>query len=310
MECEGDAFAADAPLPQWPAQWALLLTEGPMQRAFVMLESMAVSVDLPPPEQEVLPGVTWGLVEAFPSPAYWAYQVMARRIEARSIKYRLGRTLREEVGACLLGGHGIPARIGLLAFEHLKAKGAFDASSPSEPTLREWLSEPINVDGRSIRYRFAAQKARYLAAALARLATESTPMHSGRALRDWLTGIPGVGFKTASWIARNWLDADDVAILDIHIQRAGVLAKFLDAELTVERHYLALEQQFLDFSKALGVRASELDAVIWWEMMGSPRSVARALEALPESKFKQRHSTLRPPTKDRHTDALQLALIG
>lgn len=204
-----------------------------MQRAFVMLESMAVSVDLPPPEQEVLPGVTWGLVEAFPSPAYWAYQVMARRIEARSIKYRLGRTLREEVGACLLGGHGIPARIGLLAFEHLKAKGAFDASSPSEPTLREWLSEPINVDGRSIRYRFAAQKARYLAAALARLATESTPMHSGRALRDWLTGIPGVGFKTASWIARNWLDADDVAILDIHIQRAGVLAKFLDAELTV-----------------------------------------------------------------------------
>ncbi len=70
-----------------------------------------------------------------------------------------------------------------------------------------------------------------------------------------------------------------------------------------ERHYLALEQQFLDFSKALGVRPSELDAVIWWEMMGSPRSVASALEALPESKFKQRHSTLRSPTKDRTPSA-------
>ncbi len=281
-----------------------------MQRAYVMLESMSVSVDLPSPEEDVLPGVNWGLVEAFPSPAYWAYQVMARRIEARSIKYRLGRTLREEVGACILGGHGIPARIGLLAFEHLKARGAFDARSPNEVTLREWLSEPINIDDHSIHYRFATQKARYLAAALERLEAEPPPQHSGRALRDWLTSIPGVGFKTASWVARNWLDADDVAILDIHILRAGVLAKFFDAELTVERHYLALEQQFLEFSKALGVRASELDAVIWWEMMGSPRTVASALAALPESKFKQRHSTLRTPAKDGHTNAPQLALVG
>jgi endonuclease III len=33
--------------------------------------------------------------------------------------------------------------------------------------------------------------------------------------------LPGIGPKTASWIARNWLDADDVAILDIHIMRVG-----------------------------------------------------------------------------------------
>jgi len=281
-----------------------------MQRAYVMLESMAVSVDLPPPDAEVIPGVRWGLVEAFPTPAYWAYQVMARRIEARSIKYKLGQTLREEVGACLLGGHGIPACVGLLAFEHLKAKGAFEANPPDELTLREWLSEPINLDGRSIRYRFAGQKARYLAAALKQLAEESSPQHSGRALRDWLTRIPGVGFKTASWVARNWLDADDVAILDIHILRAGVFAKFLDDQLTVERDYLELEQQFLSFSRALGVRASELDAVIWWEMMASPSSVANVLEALPEGKFKERHAPSRPRAKNRSSDSPQLALLG
>lgn len=281
-----------------------------MQRAYVMLESMAVSVDFPPPETEVMPGVQWGQVEAFPSPAYWAYQVIARRIEARSINYRLGRTLREEVGACLLGGHGIPARIGLLAFEHLKAKGAFERSNPDEATLRDWLSEPIKVDGKHIRYRFAAQKARYLAAALERLTAEPSPQNSGRELRDWLLGIPGIGFKTASWIARNWLNADDVAILDIHILRAGVLARFLDAGLTVERHYLELEQQFLAFSKALGVRSSELDSVIWWEMMASPRTVATVLESLPEGKFKQKHAISRFRSKDRDTDSLQLALIG
>jgi len=281
-----------------------------MQRAYVMLESMAISVDLQPAEAEVMPGVHWGLVEAFPTPAYWAFQVMARRIEARSIKYRLGATLREEVGACLLGGHGIPARVGLLAFEHLKAKGAFADTTPDEATLHSWLSEPMQVDGRQIRYRFAAQKARYLAAALSQLSSEPSPHQSGRALRDWLTRIPGIGYKTASWVARNWLDADDVAILDIHILRAGVFAKFLDPELTVERDYLALEQQFLNFSRALGVRPSELDAVIWYEMMGSPRTVARTLEALPESKFKQRHAPSRSRTQDRGTDTLQLALLG
>lgn len=281
-----------------------------MQRAYVMLKSMAVSVDLPPPEAEVVPGVCWGVVEAFPTPAYWAYQVMARRIEARSIKYRLGKTLREEVGACLLGGHGIPARIGLLAFEHLKAKGAFDLRLPDEGTLREWLSEPMLVDGRTIRYRFARQKARYLAAALKQLSSESSPQQSGRALRDWLLRIPGVGYKTASWVARNWLDADDVAILDIHILRAGVFAKFLDAELTVERDYLALEQQFLQFSSGLGVRPSELDAVIWLEMMASPLSVARVFDALPEGKFKERHAPSGGRTKNRRANTHQLALLG
>lgn len=281
-----------------------------MQRAYVMLESMSVSVDLPPPEAEVVPGVRWGQVEAFPSPAYWAYQVIARRVEARSITYRLGKTLREEVGACLLGGHGIPARVGLSAFEHLKARGAFGPSDPDEETLRSWLSDPIEVNGKRIRYRFAAQKARYLAAALRQLTAEPSPEDSGRALRDWLLGIPGVGYKTASWIARNWLDADDVAILDVHVLRAGTLAKFFDAELTVERHYLELEQQFLAFSKALGVRASELDAVIWCEMAASPRAVASVMKSLSESRNRSGPLSSRPRSKSRNPDTLQLALRG
>ena len=66
-----------------------------------------------------------------------------------------------------------------------------------------------------------------------------------------------------------------MAILDIHILRAGVLAGFFDAELTVERHYRELEDQFLAFSAGLGVRASELDALMWYEMMASRNSVAQ-----------------------------------
>lgn len=281
-----------------------------MQRACVMLESMTINMDLPAAEAEVVPGVPWGAVEAFPTPAYWAYQVMARRIEARSIKYKLGKTLREEVGACLLGGHGIPASIGLLAYNHLKAKGAFEAEPPQEEALLRWLSEPIEHEGRLVRYRFANQKARYLAAAMRKLAHEPSPEQSGRALRDWLTLVPGIGYKTASWVARNWLDADDVAILDIHILRAGVLAGFLDPDLTVERDYLALESQFIEFSVGLGVRASELDAVIWLDMMASPLTVGATLNALPDSKFKAKHAPSRTRSQRREPDSHQLALLG
>lgn len=280
-----------------------------MQHAGVMVGTARVRVDLPPPDAEVLPGVLWGRVECFPTPAYWAFQVLARRLSAQSVQYKLGKTLREEVGACLLGGHGIPARIGLLAYEHLRSKNAFSGEPPTEGQLKKWLSEPMVVDGRPIRYRFAAQKARYLTAALHKIVAEPAPS-TGRALRDWLTGIPGVGRKTASWIARNWLDADDVAILDIHLLRAGVVSGFLDPALTVERHYLQLETQFLDFSSGLGVRPSELDAVIWLEMAQSRSTVERILQALPESRFKQRHTGSLQRNHVRQSHALQLSRIG
>jgi N-glycosylase/DNA lyase len=263
-----------------------------MQRGCVILPTAEISIELPAPESEVLPGVRWGQIEGFPTPAYWAYQVLAQRMAACPIRYKLGATLREELGACLLGGHGVPGPVGVAAFEHLKRRGAFGTSVPTESDLARWLSEPVPVQGRSVRYRFAAQKARYLAHGLRTIDSAPTQC-SNRALRDWLRSIPGVGYKTASWIVRNWLDADDVAILDIHILRAGVLGGFLDPTLQVVRHYAQLEDQFIAFSRALGVRTAELDAVIWAEMSQSRRSVEFLLHQLPEGPFKVRHAPLR-----------------
>jgi N-glycosylase/DNA lyase len=253
--------------------------EGSMnQYGAVMLGAATVQIELPPAATEVVPGVHWGYIDAFPSPAYWTYQVLARRAQGTRINFKLGGTLREEVGACLLGGHGIPASVGIAAFADLKRRGAFQEGAPDEGTLYEWLSGPIAIEGRSIRYRFAKQKAKYLASALAKLDRETPPCRSGSELRAWLLDLPGIGLKTASWVARNWLDADDVAILDIHLLRAGLLAGFFPRDLTVERHYLQLESLFLEFSRGLGVRASELDAVIWWEMMSSRETVQRLMD--------------------------------
>lgn len=249
-----------------------------MQTGFVILDSVVHRRHFPAPDTEVLPGLNWGAIESFPSPAYWAYQAWADEIQPHPINYKLGSTLREEVGACLLGGHGIPASVGLAAFAHLKELEVFSTALLTEAELFNCLSEPLQVNGKMIRYRFAKQKARYLHAALKALQSEDIPMQSGQALRNWLLAIPGIGFKTASWITRNWLDADDVAILDIHILRAGALGGFFSTGLSVERHYLQLEQEFLTFSRALSVKASALDALMWYQMMSASHVVHDLLD--------------------------------
>lgn len=277
-----------------------------MQLGSVFVDNKMLRIELPKPDEEVIPGVHWGAIESFLTPAYWAYQVLANRIIGNNINYKLGETLKEEVGACLLGGHGIPSNVGLAAFYHVKSRGAFSDQPPSQESLLDWLKEPIEVEGRQIRYRFANQKSRYLYEALRKLSIEEPPISSGKALRNWLLTIPGIGYKTASWIARNWLDADDVAILDIHILRAGLLGNFFEGNLTVERHYLELEEQFIRFSEALGVRASELDALMWLEMMSSSSSVHNIMGI---GNFNSSSKTL-SRTKKSKTNARQLSLLG
>lgn len=286
------------------------------QQACVVLGHIVVHLELPSPGSEILPGVRWGSVEAFPTPAYWAYQVFARRVSGTSVRYKIGETLSEEVAACLLGGHGIPASIGLAAFRHVKEAGLLSMENglASEAELLARLTAPMELNGKLVRYRFAGQKARYLRAALERLAHQPAPTTSGRSLRDWLLAVQGIGPKTASWIARNWLEADDVAILDIHIVRAGVLAGFFEPGLTVERDYLKLEQQFLAFAAGLGVRASELDALMWLEMASSPSTVRELMHgapSVPKTAAPRRRKAVRsgPGANERRADTRQASLI-
>ena len=250
-----------------------------IQTASILTRTGSIQVELPAAGIEVMDGVRWGSIDAFPTPAYWAYQVVARRLVGKPAGYRLGRTLAEEVAACLLGGYGIPATVGLAAYDRMRERGALSGNPVSEKDLEALLKEPLDVGGKSIRYRFAAQKARYLAAALP-LAHAAPEFNVGRQLRDWLLVIPGIGHKTASWIARNWLDANDVAILDVHIMRVGQVIGLFPKNLTVERNYAELEERFLQFSASLDIRASELDAVIWWEMASSPLTVRHLIEYL------------------------------
>ncbi|WP_111894918.1 8-oxoguanine DNA glycosylase [Acinetobacter sp. MB5] len=264
-----------------------------MQLGVIYLEHTNISLEFPDANSYVLPGVKWGAIETFLTPAYWAFQVYSQRLCGTKINYKLGTTLKEETAACLLGGHGIPAQVGICAFNHLKNNGIFNNTNSTEDYIYKLLSEPINLDGKKIKYRFAKQKAKYLANALEQLSHEIPSFKTGQELRNWLMKISGIGFKTASWIARNWLDADDVAILDIHILRAGILGGFFSSNLSVDKNYLELEEQFLKFSSGLGIKASELDAVIWLEMMSSSSIVHELIEtSLINADFKMKKSRL------------------
>ena len=236
------------------------------QEIIAKFSGTAERLVLPSPQEFVMDGVRWGSHYALFTPAFWAALAWLDKVEIEPASYRMGDTLEEEVAACLLGGYGIPAEVGWAAFYRIREAGLLDGSGPSDQLLRNALTEPLDVGGRKVRYRFAGQKAKYLSAALAKLREAAPPTHDDLALRGWLMGLDGIGPKTASWITRNWLGSDNVAIIDIHIHRAGMLMRLYDDRESPARDYFGMERKFLDFAARINVKASILDALIWRQM--------------------------------------------
>ncbi len=232
-----------------------------MQTIWINAGDKFEELALPPAGQEVLPGVQWGAVDQFYTAAFWKCQTELHIRKSQYTSHRLGRNLAEEVAVCLLGGYGIPAEMGLLAFDRLRAQGLLKPGV-AESVLQERLAEPFRIGGKSRRYRFYSQKARYLALCLSALEDIPTDC-ADLELREALMALPGIGPKTASWIVRNHRCSDAVAIIDIHLHRAGQLMGLFPQASEPTRDYLRLEASFLDFCRAIAVKATVLDALIW-----------------------------------------------
>lgn len=226
-------------------------------------ELRTIRIDNPPgsrigqtTERRYWTGRAWQLGTA----AYWE-NIAADASPPQS--YQLGEGLAEELGACLLGGYGVPADVAAAAFARLRDEGVFQNVGRSNAAkLEALLSEPFTEFPKPRRYRFPHQRAGRIDAALTALASARPPTEPLR-LRDWLQRIPGVGPKTASWVVRNQTASDDVAIIDIHIIRAGTAAGVFDAGWRVERDYRRFEQAFLLWAAEAGIRTSFLDACVW-----------------------------------------------
>lgn len=230
------------------------------------------------PETEIMLGVVWGEVSMPFSPAFWSHYCISTNAINDISAYHLGDTLREEVAACILGGHGISGELGNAAYRHIQELGIITKRDVTQAEIEGALYCPLRVNGRLIKYRFPRQKAKFLSAALNFLDRHEPPSDSAVELRDWLIQIPGIGMKTASWIVRNWLDAEDVAILDIHIHRAGVIAGFYNANDDVTKSYKDMERKFVEFSSCIGIPANVLDNQIWNELRVTPSLVRNMLQ--------------------------------
>jgi N-glycosylase/DNA lyase len=216
----------------------------------------------PDPNAEVIPGVKWGRPEWVPSAAYWA--VMTDLASEDDDYVCCQASLKEQVGFCMLGGFGITAEMNHAIHNRLKSAGVFAPDRQiSAEELTALLQKPVLVDGKPKRYRFPNQRGTRLADALFVLEKSPPCPDDPLKFRRALMAIRGIGPKTASWITRNWLGCDQVAILDIHIVRAGVLIGLFDPNQQVSRHYDVMETRFLAFANAIGVRPSLLDAVMW-----------------------------------------------
>lgn len=242
---------------------------------------ISVTKTLPNEQCEVLPGILWGDCCQLFTPAFWKLQYSVYTSGGTlQHNHKLGKNIIEEVVACLLGGYGIPAEIGLMAFERLKNEGLI-RSGAAHSFIFEALSTPfISGNNKSTTYRFYNQKSKFISEFLNRDDLNSIPLNNDIELREWLLSVNGIGLKTASWITRNWLDSDNVAILDIHLLRAGKLTGFFEDISNVNRDYFSLESKYLTFCKALGVAAANLDALIWDYMKRHNRFALKALNSI------------------------------
>lgn len=232
---------------------------------------------LPKKEAYLMPGIKWGNYCQLYTPAFWKFMYHSVEPVEQGNQHRLGNTILEEIVACLLGGYGMPSELGLAAFERLRNESLI-TSGISSKKIQKALSTPFSMaDGTLKRYRFYNQKSKYIYNLLQRPDLDSIPTGNDLLLRNWLLTVEGIGPKTASWITRNWLQSENVAILDIHILRAGKIAGFFKEIDNVSKNYFELEGFYIDFCKALDVLPSNMDAIIWSYMKKTNKLALKAL---------------------------------
>lgn len=234
----------------------------------------------PNANEELLPGLKWGLCYQLYTPAFWKLQYLLNSFSSESNVHRISNNLIEEIILCILGGYGIPSEMGNMAFEKLKKSNAIKPGVSFEEVF-DVLKQPFQItESKFVRYRFSHQKATYIHAFLSRSDLDRIPEHDDLRLRNWLITLKGIGPKTASWITRNWLRSERVAILDIHILRAGVITGFFTRNFNITTEYYDLESKYLNFCYFLEVRPSDMDAIIWSYMKKNNKLALNVLSSI------------------------------
>ena len=187
--------------------------------------------------------------------------------------------IESELLFCLMGGFGITYEHGRSATEviwHLrpfseewKDHDLFEAVSNE---LMQPQFEPAKTDGTLRRYRFPLQKASTIVKARNWL-HRNNPLHlrlremsTCTERRRFLSGCPGVGPKTASWLLRNLGMGAELATIDIHVLRALAEAGRIPDNIQMPRDYETVEEAFLKWCSELDASPAAFDLFVWdWQ---------------------------------------------
>ena len=187
--------------------------------------------------------------------------------------------IEDELLFCLLGGFGITYEHGRSAYSTIRQLSPFSRDWQDEGLFNEISSvlmcpkfEPRKRDGSLRRYRFPKQKASAILKArhwffnhdplYDRLQQLSSP----RERRKFLSQCPGVGFKTASWLLRNLGLGNELAIIDVHVLRALIMADRIPHDVRIPKDYEIAEVAFLAWCDELGAPSAAFDLFVWhWQ---------------------------------------------
>lgn len=217
--------------------------------------------------QLLCPKYSWDDYGTLYTDAFWRLQYEIFKDDSEDVVFQNGAEYNyiDEVVACLLGGYGFKAEVGWAAYERLKSRNLIRQGVDFD-SIFSALSEPLRVENKWVHYRFPNQKSKYVYKFLCRADLDNAPIDDDLSFRDWLLSIKGIGLKTASWITRNYLHSDKVAIIDIHLYRAGILTGFVKSGLSVQKDYYEIENCFLEYCQSLQVKPSIMDMVMWSSM--------------------------------------------
>jgi hypothetical protein len=141
-----------------------------MRKVALPIGSTGAERLMPSADEDLVPGVKWGDPWVVFTPAYWLSQAWMLQLEtAGSSSYRARKGLAEELVFCLLGGFGITAELATVAFEACEQAGLIDRRESDPEVWVRTLLEPLELNGRRVRYRYPNQKAKFLAAAMQRV---------------------------------------------------------------------------------------------------------------------------------------------
>ena len=187
--------------------------------------------------------------------------------------------LKQELLFCLLGGFGVTYEQARSAAAIISRLAPFSEDRSDDELfeavalrlMQPWF-QPSRQDGSLRRYRFPRHKAAVIVNTRRWLSDNATVAERLRGMdscserRELLTGCPGVGLKTASWVLRNLGLGADLAIIDTHVLRALSDSGRVPESVRLPRDYELAENAFLEWCGELDAPPGAFDLFVWdWQ---------------------------------------------